>query len=211
MENDDNVTLKNCYSLRQLKDTFDYKTAVNNVDYVDIKENNGTTSNCGYAELHAKGFLGYDGKYKYSGKGFVLGFDSNQDNDASKKASITYRFNSSKASIGSLILRAASNDTDNANGKYKTADIKLNKAVEITLNGVSIKDKITDDKILVGNSDEMANTSVNRSEYDGRYRFLNWTDIEITGLSLNEGENTLVIEAANANKSGQWDSITVKA
>ncbi|GEM_PF-4990909 len=210
VENDENVTLKNCYSLRQLKDTFDYKTAKNNEDYVDIFENKGTSSNCPNAELHAKGFLGYEGKYKYSGKGFVLGFDSNQNDEPSKTASMTYRFNSSKTSIGSLVIRAASNDTDNVKGKYQTADIKLSAAVDITLNGVSINDKITDSMILVGNNEETA-ASVNRSEYDSRYRFLNWTEIEIPSLSLEKGVNELVITAKNSNKSGQWDSITVKA
>ena len=162
--------------------------------------------NCTYEKFWAAAYLGYTGKYAASGKGFVLGFD-----DTGVERSMSFTFNAPGGGSGDLIVRGSTNVSS---GTYTSSDLKVLKAAKIYLNGVDISSSLNQDAVFEGvkNSepDEQNRTGeAGGFSLEGRYRFVNWTEVNLGELKLRRGNNTLKIVANNGTSGGHWDTVKV--
>lgn len=162
--------------------------------------------NCSYADFRAASYLGYTGKYEASGKGFVLGFDTSGDG---RNMSMT--FSAPGGGFADLIVRGASNIST---GTYTSADLKVTKAATIYLNNVDITASLNQDAIFEGVKDSTPDAQNRTGEVDGmstegRYRFLNWTEVNLGKINLKRGSNKITFYPANGNESGHWDYVKV--
>ncbi len=160
---------------------------------------------CGYSEFHAKAYLGYTGNYKYSGNGFVHNFDGDGSDSG---AFMRYTFTAPGGGESDLILRGSTNVAGST--IYDSQDLKISKAVKITLNGTDITPLFADKafKGVTSTTPDAQNRSGEAQgiSLEGRYRFVNWTEVKAK-VQLQPGENVLMITAKNNGQSGHWDSI----
>lgn len=163
-------------------------------------------NNCSYASFRAASYLGYTGKYEASGKGFVLGFD---DKDDGRNMSMT--FNAPGGGFADLIVRGATNVST---GTYTSADLKITKAAKIYLNNVDITAQLDQEAVFEGVKDATPDAqnrtgTVDGMSLEGRYRFINWTEVNLGKINLKRGKNKITFYPANKSESGHWDFVKV--
>ncbi len=159
-------------------------------------------------KFRAAAYLGYTGRYEASGKGFVLGFDV-----ATPERSMSFTFNAPGGGFGDLIVRGSTNVEDTSN-KYRSKDLIVTQAAKIYLNNVEVTSQLDQTAVFEGvkNSepDEQNRTgTVEGYELEGRYKFVNWTEVNLGKLNLKRGKNTIKFVPNNNYRSGQWDTVKV--
>ncbi len=163
-------------------------------------------TNCSYASFRAAAYLGYSGKYEASGKGFVLGFDQNGDG-----RNMSMSINAPGGGFANLIVRGASNIST---GEYTSGDLQVTKAAKVLLNSVDITSSLNQEAVFEGIKDPTPDKQnrtgmVDGMSLEGRYRFINWTEVNLGRINLRRGNNKINFYPNNASESGHWDYIKI--
>lgn len=166
-----------------------------------------TESNCSYGALHAASYLGYTNELACKGSGTYGGFVHNFDVD--NNATMSWTINSDKARQAEFYVRGSTNIVDRT--AYKSTDLAVaGQAATFTFRDSDITGALDSSKVFPGRtssaSDENNRTgTVGASTLDGRFLFLDWTDLLLGKIDLQAGDNVLTITAHNASSSGHWD------
>lgn len=131
--------------------------------------------------------------------------------DKSRKAKMTFTIESDKPKKAILTIRGASNDSA---GSYAVNTLNINNNLSIKVNNISINDYIDPlacFRSFIGSSSDANNRnySVGGISCNGRFRFIQWTELELGVISLKAGTNTIVIESLSQT-GGNWDYIELQ-
>ena len=194
-------------------DTFSYTDPVKETDFVVKGTNMPSFVNENTLKMIAGAFLGYtdESGIKASGTGAIDEETTNYSGLVTyfnTDATMTTTINSDRAKYAILKARGATNSGTQKGTMYPLI-VKDN--VDIVVNGDTVSDYLISNDAIFTTPAAYSSSDPNNRNYnaggislDGRYRFINWTNVTLGVIKLSKGENTLQIKS-KTNTGGNWD------
>ena len=185
-----------------LKDEFCKTIEFEDANQVELIDNSAAdqlgrvSSYSGAHSALVKDLVSYEGEYAPSGKDFVR--------CVQPKDQMKIRV-SSFGGKANLILRGATNKVNTA--QYIATATKLSEVVDITLNGTPIKiDSSLKFRGKTGKDEAVDKGTIDGVNYSGRYLYCLWTDLDLGQVTLNPGENEILLTFKSENP-GHYDCL----
>ena len=175
---------------------FEDATQVELIDNSAADQLGRVSSYSGAHSALVKDLVSYEGEYAPSGKDFVRCVQP-KDQMKMKVSSFGGKAN--------LILRGATNRVDTS--KYIATATKLSEVVDITLNGTPLEiDSALEFRGKTGKDEAVDKGTIDGVNYSGRYLYCLWTDLNLGQVTLNPGENEILLTFKSGNP-GHYDCL----